>query len=96
VFEKDTDAYGRERDEVVMSLAKEAGVKVLIETGRTLWDSDELVKSNGNRPTMSISQVQNAGPKIVSDFALRASLEPEFWLLKSRMRILQVRSILRL
>lgn len=58
VFEKDTDAYGRERDEEVMKLAKEAGVEVLRVSGRTLWDSDELVKANGGKPTMTISQVQ--------------------------------------
>lgn len=64
VFEKDTDAYARERDEVVMEMAKEAGVEVISVSGRTLWDSDELVKANAGRPTMSISQVQTAGPKI--------------------------------
>lgn len=64
VFEKDTDAYARERDEVVMKIAKDAGVEVIVKTGRTLWDADELVKSNGGKPTMSISQVQAAGPKV--------------------------------
>jgi cryptochrome len=64
VFEKDTDAYARERDEVVAAAAKEVGVEVIMKAGRTLWDSDELVKKNGDKPTMSISQVQSAGPKI--------------------------------
>ena len=32
--------------------------------GRTLYDSDDLVKANGGKPTMSISQVENAGSKI--------------------------------
>jgi cryptochrome len=58
VFEKDTDAYGRGRDEEVMKLAREAGVEVLRVSGRTLWDSDDLVKANGGRPTMTLSQVQ--------------------------------------
>jgi deoxyribodipyrimidine photolyase len=58
VFEKDTDAYARERDEEVRKLAKEAGVEVISKSGRTLWDSDELVKANGGKPIMSISQVQ--------------------------------------
>lgn len=39
-------------------------MEVLIRSGRTLWDSDELVAKNHNRPTMSISQVEAAGPKI--------------------------------
>ena len=59
VFEKDTDAYGRSRDTEVMKLAKEAGVEVVVRTGRTLYDSDELVKKNGGKPTMSISQVEH-------------------------------------
>lgn len=61
VFEKDTDAYARERDEKVVQLAKEAGVRVVVKTGRTLYDPDELVKQNHGKPTMSISQVQSAG-----------------------------------
>lgn len=64
VFEKDTDAYARDRDAEVMKLAKEAGVQVIVRSGRTLWDSDELVAKNHGKPTMSISQVQTAGPKI--------------------------------
>jgi cryptochrome len=58
VCEKDTDAYGRERDDKVMKMAEEAGVVFIIVQGRTLWDSDELVRANGGKPTMSISQVQ--------------------------------------
>lgn len=64
MFEKDTDAYARDRDAIVMEAAKEAGVEVIVRSGRTLWDSDELVKKNGNKPTMTISQVETAGPKI--------------------------------
>ena len=59
VFEKDTDAYARERDAEVMKIAKEAGVKVIVKMGRTLYDPDELVKANGGKPTMSITQVQH-------------------------------------
>lgn len=58
VFEKDTDAYARDRDNEVTKLAREAGVEVVIKTGRTLYDPDRLVKENGGRPTMSISQVE--------------------------------------
>jgi deoxyribodipyrimidine photolyase len=64
VFEKDTDAYARERDEKVMMLAKEAGVQVVVRTGRTLYDPHELVKQNHGKPTMSITQIQAAGKKI--------------------------------
>lgn len=59
VFEKDTDAYARERDEDVVKQAKECGIEVIVRTGRTLYDVDELVKANGRKPTMSITQVQH-------------------------------------
>jgi deoxyribodipyrimidine photolyase len=64
VFEKDTDAYARERDEQVMHMAGEAGVKVIVKVGRTLYDPDEIVKNNGGKPTMSITQLQHAAEKI--------------------------------
>jgi len=59
VFEKDTDAYAKKRDEEVIRAAKELGVEVVVRSGRTLYDSDELVKANGGKPTMSITQVQH-------------------------------------
>ena len=65
VFEKDTDAYAKERDEKVQQSAKEAGVEVIVASqGRTLWDSDDVVKAHGGKPTMSISQLQAAGAKV--------------------------------
>lgn len=65
VFEKDTDAYARERDEKIIRAAQSAGVEVIVISGRTLFDSDDLVKNNHNgNPTMSISQVQAVGPKL--------------------------------
>ena len=42
VFEKDTDAYAKDRDAKVREIASEAGVEVLSPYGRTLWDSDEI------------------------------------------------------
>lgn len=64
VFEKDTDAYARDRDTAIITAAQEAGVEVIVQSGRTLWDSDLLAEKNHGKPTMSISQVQTAGPKI--------------------------------
>ena len=58
VFEKDTDAYAQERDAEVVRLAKDVGVEGVVRMGRTLSDSDELVKNNGGKPTMSITQVE--------------------------------------
>ncbi|KAL1585053.1 hypothetical protein WHR41_06181 [Cladosporium halotolerans] len=64
VFEKDTDAYGRERDEKVKRMAEDAGVEVVVRSGRTLWDSEEVVKRNNGKPTMSLGQLQAAGAKV--------------------------------
>ena len=69
VFEKDTDGYGRARDREIEGMAKKAGVKIIMEQGRTLYDSDELVKHNWGKPTMSISQVEHVSviaPKVIS------------------------------
>ncbi|KAI9891127.1 MAG: hypothetical protein M1814_003326 [Vezdaea aestivalis] len=64
VFEKDTDAYAKDRDSEVIRQAKKAGVEVIVKYGRTLWDPDEIVKQNGDGPTMSITQLEKAGNKI--------------------------------
>lgn len=70
VFESDTDAYARERDEAVRraveGLSEELGrtVRVVSVVGRTLFDPDELVQRNGGRPTMSMAQVVKASRMI--------------------------------
>jgi cryptochrome len=64
VFEKDTDPYARERDEAVVQLAEEAGVEVVIRMGRNLFDPDDLVRMNGGKPTMSMTQTEKAAEKI--------------------------------
>ncbi|KAK5109186.1 hypothetical protein LTR62_007271 [Meristemomyces frigidus] len=64
VFEKDTDAYGRQRDERVIAAAEKLGVEVITRSGRTLWDSDDVVKAHDGKPTMSITQLQKAGAKV--------------------------------
>ncbi|EHA56224.1 hypothetical protein MCOR07_003229 [Pyricularia oryzae] len=66
VFEKDTDAYARQRDEVVKKAAQAAGVKVITRYGRTLWDSDAIVKANGGEPTMSMARLRTVGAKVGS------------------------------
>ncbi|TFY59231.1 hypothetical protein EVG20_g7869 [Dentipellis fragilis] len=66
VFEKDTDSYAAERDKEIVELAKEAGVEVVVETGRTLWDPEEVVKAHGGKPTMSLSAFMKA-TKTLSD-----------------------------
>ncbi|KAI1814818.1 Cryptochrome/photolyase FAD-binding domain-containing protein [Poronia punctata] len=64
VFERDTDAYARERDRIVEEAAVAAGVQVVTRYGRTLWDSDDIVAKNRGKPTMSINQLQAAGQKV--------------------------------
>ena len=50
--------------EQVMEEAREAGVEVIVKSGRTLWDSDEIVKANSGKPTMNMNHLQAAGAKI--------------------------------
>ena len=65
MFEKETDSYGRERDNKVQELAQDAGVQVISVYGRTLFDPDDLVKQNHGKPTMSISQVEHVNDEVV-------------------------------
>jgi cryptochrome len=64
VFEKDTDSYPRERDAAVAEAAQKAGVEVIVRSGRTLWDSDDVVGKNHGKPTMSQAQLLAAGRKL--------------------------------
>ena len=64
VFEKDTDAYARDRDEQVIKLAEDAGIEVVIRNGRNLFDPDEIVKKNLGEPTMSMNQFLKVSEKI--------------------------------
>lgn len=77
VFEKDTDAYARSRDEEVLKLAEKAGIEVIVRMGRTLFDSDELVRKNGGKPTMSLTQVEKAAEKIGDGKPARPVPAPE-------------------
>ncbi|KAK5937382.1 hypothetical protein PMZ80_010389 [Knufia obscura] len=65
MFEKDTDAYARSRDEEVRKAVEGMGVSVYSAViGRTLFDPDELVKHNGGQPTMSFNQTLKASSQI--------------------------------
>lgn len=66
VFEKDTDAYARARDDEVAAKVKELGlgVEVIREMGRTLFDPDDIVKAHGGEPTMSMNQLLAAAKKV--------------------------------
>lgn len=58
VFEKDSNAYAKVRDQRIMKLAEEKGVKVVDVHGRHLYDPMEVVKVHGNAPTMTLHQWQ--------------------------------------
>ncbi|PYH82419.1 putative DNA photolyase [Aspergillus uvarum CBS 121591] len=93
VFEKDTDAYARDRDNQVVQLAEKAGVTVVIRSGRTLFDSDEIVRVNDRKPTMSITQLEKAAEKLnggIPDQPLEAPTSvPDPWE-ESRMNLSQL------
>lgn len=64
VFEKDTDAYAKDRDTAIVAMAEKAGVEAVVRMGRTLFDPDEIVVKNNGKPTMSITQLEKAAVKI--------------------------------
>lgn len=64
VFEKDTDVYARERDQVVTEAAKSAGVKVISCSGRTLWDTEDVIAKHDGKPTMSMTSLLSATKKM--------------------------------
>ena len=59
VYEKDSNAYAKVRDERIKGLAKEAGVEVVEVHGRHLYDPEEVVKANKGKPTMTLNQWQH-------------------------------------
>lgn len=71
VFEADSDAYGRSRDDGVRKalegITGGGGKKVevvAVKGGRTLFDPEEVGKQNGGKPTMSMAQLLKASAKI--------------------------------
>ncbi|KAF7596870.1 hypothetical protein BBP40_011915 [Aspergillus hancockii] len=64
VFEKDTDAYARDRDTAVTRLAEKDGVESNCQAGRNLFDPDQIVRRNDGKPTMNMSQVRKAVEKL--------------------------------
>ena len=53
-FEKDANEYAKVRDAKIKNLAKEKGVEVIDVHGRHLYDPDQVVKVNGNKPTTTL------------------------------------------
>jgi cryptochrome len=58
VFEKDSNAYAKVRDERIRGLAKEKGVEVVEAHGRHLYDPEVVVKAHKGKPTMTLNQWQ--------------------------------------
>jgi cryptochrome len=75
VWEKDSNAYAKIRDERIKALAKDTGVEVLEVHGRHLFDPTEVVKANHNKPTMTLHQWQSVSRRRpISDAVIRMRL----------------------
>ena len=59
IFEKDSNGYAKERDEMVEKLGKEKGVEILGVHGRHLFDPMEVGKRNKGQPTMTLNHWKN-------------------------------------
>ncbi|KAK7036626.1 hypothetical protein VNI00_011559 [Paramarasmius palmivorus] len=64
VYEKDTSGYSLMRDTEIKRVVSEAGVKVIDVLGHTLYDPEEVIKSNGGRATLSLSSWRSAVKKL--------------------------------
>ncbi|WWC67038.1 uncharacterized protein I206_100945 [Kwoniella pini CBS 10737] len=64
VWEKDSNAYSKIRDEKIITLAKELGVEIITTPGRHLYDPDEVIKANKGKPTMTLHQWQSITSKM--------------------------------
>ncbi|XP_071510483.1 cryptochrome-2-like [Diadema antillarum] len=70
-FEVDTEPYSRQRDQMVVDLAKKHGVEVITKVGHTLFDTERVIKANGGKPPMTYQRMQGLLSK------LGAPAEPE-------------------
>lgn len=59
VWEKDSNAYAKPRDERILRLAEEFGVEVRLEHGRHLFEVERVILGNGGKGTMTLHQWQN-------------------------------------
>ncbi|WWD22279.1 hypothetical protein CI109_106770 [Kwoniella shandongensis] len=64
VYEKDSNAYSRIRDQRIRDLASECGVQIIEVHGRHLYDPAEVGKLNSNKPTMTLHQWQSITNKM--------------------------------
>uniref|UniRef100_A0A0W0FWC1 Photolyase/cryptochrome alpha/beta domain-containing protein n=1 Tax=Moniliophthora roreri TaxID=221103 RepID=A0A0W0FWC1_MONRR len=64
VYEKDTAGYACIRDAEIKRIVSEAGVEVVDVLGHTLYDPEQVVKSNGGKATLSLSSWHSAVKKL--------------------------------
>ncbi len=64
VFEMDTDTYARSRDQDVMHAMKNTGVEVIVRSGRTLWDPNDMIRVHEHTVPKTVNAVKNASEKL--------------------------------
>uniref|UniRef100_A0A0L8IG34 Photolyase/cryptochrome alpha/beta domain-containing protein n=1 Tax=Octopus bimaculoides TaxID=37653 RepID=A0A0L8IG34_OCTBM len=57
-FEDDPEPFGKDRDNAICTLAREAGVEVIIRTCHTLYESQKILDLNGGRPPLTYNKFQ--------------------------------------
>ncbi|EED13778.1 DNA photolyase, putative [Talaromyces stipitatus ATCC 10500] len=77
VFEKDTDAYAKHRDEQIIKLVENAGTEILVSNGRPLFNPDYIVRKNNGEPTLSINKLLKASENMDSDIPDKPLGTPE-------------------
>ncbi|KAK2719727.1 cryptochrome-1-like [Artemia franciscana] len=58
-FEEDPEPYGRVRDEKILALCQDVGIKVISRTSHTLYPLQKIIEKNGGSPPLTYRQFQN-------------------------------------
>ncbi|KAL4225263.1 hypothetical protein ACF0H5_015951 [Mactra antiquata] len=57
-YEKDTEPYAIERDQIIDKLATDAGVEVVKHVSHTLYDTQRTISKNGGSPPLTYQRLQ--------------------------------------
>ncbi|ESO84816.1 hypothetical protein LOTGIDRAFT_131547 [Lottia gigantea] len=58
-FEEETEPHGRNRDNVITSLAHDAGVEVIKKTSHTLYNLQDIIQINSGKPPLTFLRFQS-------------------------------------
>ncbi|XP_064423184.1 cryptochrome-2 isoform X3 [Latimeria chalumnae] len=57
-FEYDSEPFGKERDAVIIKVARESGVEVIMRDSHTLYNLNRIIELNGHKPPLTYKRFQ--------------------------------------